>query len=71
VATTSLDVPSAMWVRRPVPHTVAAASAICTGERTVTARGPSTGSIRTVPATIVAAMAGASSLAASPTHTCS
>ncbi len=68
-ATTSLDVPRATWARRPIAATVAAARAIWAGERTVTASGPSTGSIRAVRATTAAAIAGASSLAISPTHT--
>ena len=52
-ATTSLDVPRATCVRRPVAATVAAARAIWAGERTVTASGPSTGSIRAVRATTI------------------
>ena len=58
-------------MRRPVAATVAAARAIWAGDRTVTASGPSTGSIRAVRATTMAAIAGASSLAISPTHTSS
>ena len=54
---------------RPVAATVDTASAICAGERTVTASGPRHGSIRFVRATIAAAIAGASSLAISPIHT--
>ena len=71
LATTSLDVPSATCVGRPAAATVDAANAICTGDLTVTASGPSTGSICVVRATIVDAIAGASSLAASPIQTCS
>ena len=53
----------------PAAATVEAARAICAGDRTVTASGPSTGSIRVVRPTIVAAIAAASSLAISPIHT--
>ena len=68
LATALLDVPSATCTPRPVVATVCSAIAICTGERTVTANGPSTSSIRSVRSAISVAIAGASAFAISGTH---
>ena len=64
----SLDVPIATCTVRPVSATVWSAIAICTGERTVTASGPSTSSICSVRPATMLAMAGESAFAISGTQ---